>query len=361
MQNVLVTGGAGFIGSNFVRYLLKQDPTVQVINFDVLTYAGSIENLKGLPDADRHTFIHDDIRDTDALADVFESFEIDTIVHFAAETHVDRSILGPAIFIESNILGTFNLLEVARKNWSGHSHQGQHAFRFHHISSDEVYGALRAEDPPVNEQHAYAPRSPYAASKASSDFLVRAYGHTYDLPITISNCSNNFGPFQFPEKLMPLMILNAMSGESLPIYGDGSQIRDWIYVDDHSAAVWAILQKGRVGETYNVAGDNQYNNKEIVEMICSLLDKMLPASSHSPHKQLITFVDDRPGHDFRYALDTSKITPDLGWHPHETLQSGLRKTIAWYLENEAWVSQIKQRPAYQEWIEENYLKRAEGG
>lgn len=361
MQNVLVTGGAGFIGSNFVRYLLTQDSTAHVINFDALTYAGSLENLKDLPDADRHTFIQEDIRDMDAIADVFKSCAIDTIVHFAAETHVDRSILGPAIFIESNILGTFNLLEAARENWIDHSHQDQHPFRFHHISSDEVYGALRAEDPPVKEEHAYSPRSPYAASKGASDFLVRAYAHTYGLPITISNCSNNFGPFQFPEKLIPLMILNALSGESLPIYGDGSQIRDWIYVDDHSAAVWHILQKGRNGETYNVAGNNQFSNKEIVEMICSLLDEMLSASSHAPHRQLITFVDDRPGHDFRYALDTSKITQELGWDPKETLQSGLRKTIAWYLENAAWVSQIRERPSYQEWIEANYLKRTEGG
>ncbi|MCS7011590.1 MAG: dTDP-glucose 4,6-dehydratase, partial [Anaerolineales bacterium] len=291
MENVLVTGGAGFIGSNFVRYLLQAEPNVRIVTLDALTYAGSLENLRELPDESRHIFIHGDICDAALVEHLLREYAIDTIVHFAAESHVDRSILGPAPFIQTNVVGTFTLLEAARLVWKG-NFTGK---RFHHVSTDEVFGSLSPEDPPFRETTPYAPRSPYSASKAAGDHLVRAYFHTYGLPVTITNCSNNYGPYQFPEKLIPLMIFNALEGKPLPVYGDGQHIRDWLYVEDHCEAIHLVLRKGRPGETYNIGGGNQPTNLEIVQHICALLDECHPTGT--PHARLITHVPDRPGHD----------------------------------------------------------------
>ena len=356
MRNVLVTGGAGFIGSNFVRCLLESEPHVRIVNLDALTYAGSRENLRDLPDPDRHKFVEGNICDRGLLDHLLSEYALDTIVQFAAESHVDRSITRPDEFIETNITGTFRLLEAARAAWLG---GGGHAdqVRFHHVSTDEVYGSLEPDDPPFSETTPYSPNSPYAASKAASDHLVRAYANTYGLPVTISNCSNNYGPYQFPEKLIPLMILNAMRGEALPVYGDGRQVRDWLYVLDHCEAIRLILNKGRVGETYNIGGDNQPTNLHIVRQICATLDELFPESPHGPRDSLIKFVKDRPGHDRRYAMDTSKIQRDLDWQPRRALDAGLRETIEWYQSHGDWLTAVHEQGDYQNWITENYATR----
>lgn len=356
MRNVLVTGGAGFIGSNFVRYLLESEPGVQVVNLDALTYAGSLENLADLPGAERHHFVRGDICDRELVERLFEAYGIDTVVHFAAETHVDRSILGPGQFIQTNVVGTFTLLEAARKFWPGSGARREN-YRFHHVSTDEVFGSLKPGEPAWSEKTPYDPHSPYSASKASSDHLVRAYHHTYGLPVSITNCSNNYGPYQFPEKLIPLMILNAAEGKALPVYGDGRQVRDWLFVEDHCEAIHLVLTNGRMGETYNVGGNNQPANIEVVYQMCSLLDECRPDSQHAPHAQLIQYVDDRPGHDRRYAIDTGKINRELGWRPKESLGSGLQKTVEWYLANPEWVSKVQQQQDYRRWISDNYEKR----
>ena len=356
-QNLLVTGGAGFIGSNFIRYVQKQDPQVNVVNLDLLTYAGSFENLKDLLYPENHHFIEGDICDQPLVEKILQENQIDTIVHFAAESHVDRSLKGPWAFIQTNIVGTFSLLEAARKIWLDEKKLDESAVRFHHISTDEVYGTLDPDDPAFEETTPYAPNSPYAASKASSDHLVRSYAHSFGLPITISNCSNNYGPYQFPEKLIPLMILNALTGKALPIYGDGMQIRDWLYVEDHCDAIWSILQKGKVGESYNIGGGNQPANIEIVNTICAILDTEDPSTEYQPHSQLITYVKDRPGHDRRYAMNIEKIHRDLGWQPSVDLSEGLQKTVQWYLNHIDWLNAIIKEKDYQNWVEINYQGR----
>jgi dTDP-glucose 4,6-dehydratase len=319
-QNILVTGGAGFIGSNFIRYIQQHAPKVQIVNLDLLTYAGSQENLRDLPHPEMHILVEGDICDQQLIETLLNEYNIDIIVHFAAESHVDRSLKGPGTFVQTNIVGTFSLLETARKVWLQEKKLGADQVRFHHISTDEVYGTLGPGDPAFEETTPYAPNSPYAASKASSDHLVRSYAHSFGLPITISNCSNNYGPYQFPEKLIPLMILNALTGKPLPIYGDGMQIRDWLYVEDHCDAIWTILQDGKLGESYNIGGGNQPPNIEIVKTICQILDdRGLP---NTPHEQLLTYVTDRPGHDRRYAMNIEKINRDLGWEPSVDLQEG---------------------------------------
>lgn len=357
MQNVLVTGGAGFIGSNFVRYLLGVDPKVRIFNLDALTYAGSQENLKGLHAPDRHTFIQGNICDRDLLHKILRQYQIDTIVHFAAESHVDRSIISPGQFVETNIVGAFTLLEAARKYWLDERTSSLDAVRFHHISTDEVYGSLAQGEPAWTEETPYAPNSPYAASKASSDHLVRSYGHTYGLPFTLTNCSNNYGPYQFPEKLVPLMILNALEEKPLPVYGDGQQIRDWLHVEDHCEAIHLALEKGTNGSTYNIGGNNQPANLTIVETICDILDERKPGKNDSSYRDLIQFVEDRPGHDRRYAMDSGKIERDLGWRPRHTLTEGLRDTVDWYLSHPDWVAAIRKQQNYQSWLAQNYDKR----
>ncbi len=357
LQSVLVTGGAGFIGSNFVRYLLKRDANVRVVNLDALTYAGSLENLTDLqPEgaSERHTFIKGDLRDQDLLENLLRDNRIDTIVHFAAETHVDRSILDPVAFVQTNVIGTLTLLEAARKIWLSTNAPLRGRVRFHHVSTDEVYGTLTPDEPAWPETASYAPSSPYAASKAASDHLVRAYGHTYGLPYTLSNCSNNYGPRQFPEKLIPLMILNALSDKPLPVYGDGQQIRDWLFVDDHCEAIHSILTRGVPGETYNIGGGNQPANLTIVKTICDILDEVQPGHAH---QDLITFVPDRPGHDRRYALDITKIQRDLGWKPHHSITEGLLETVHWYLDHPGWIKAIQQQPDYETWLDKNYSHR----
>jgi dTDP-glucose 4,6-dehydratase len=358
MNNILVTGGAGFIGSNFVRYTLKTEPQVRIVNLDALTYAGSLENLKELPDPERHFFVQGDVRDQGLVDALFEDYRIDTVVHFAAETHVDRSILGPEQFLQTNVMGTFTLLEAARDHWlTGKAAPQLGVTRFHHISTDEVYGSLEPDGPSFSETTPYAPNSPYAASKAASDHLVRSYHHTYGLPITITNCSNNYGPHQFPEKLIPLMITNALKGRPLPVYGDGQQIRDWLYVDDHCRAILTVLRRGEPGETYNLGGNNQPTNLSVVKTICEVLDELAPTSLHIPHQELIQYVTDRPGHDRRYAMNISKIRSQLGWAPEESLHSGLLKTVRWYLQHPDWSEAIRARGDYQSWIERNYEQR----
>ena len=353
-RNVLVTGGAGFIGSNFIHYLLKNETDWNIFNLDVLTYAGHLENLYGINE-DHYEFIQGDICDQDLVVKILESNNIDTIVHFAAESHVDRSIDGPGQFIQTNINGTFSMLEATRKVWKDKINLKNK--RFHHISTDEVFGMLSLDEPAFTEKNPYLPNSPYAASKASSDHLVRAYHHTYGLPITITNCSNNYGPYQFPEKLIPLIILNAVNGRSLPIYGDGLQIRDWLYVEDHCHAISEVIKIGSVGQTYNIGGENQYPNIKIVKMICELLDKYLPDSPFRPHDQLITFVKDRPGHDFRYDMNISKIKSELNWTPKHKLEVGLELTVKWYLQNKDWIEKVTGNRAFENWIDKNYQKR----
>lgn len=354
MHNILVTGGAGFIGSNFVHFLLEAEPEVSVITLDALTYAGSLKNLADLAEHGRHVFVRGDICDRGLVGDLLRTHRIDTIVHFAAESHVDRSIVAPEAFIQTNIVGTFNLLDQARSFWMVEKPFPPDSVRFHHVSTDEVYGSLSPADPAFSETTSYAPRSPYAASKASSDHLVRAYAHTYNLPATISNCSNNYGPRQFPEKLIPLVILNAWAGKPIPVYGDGQQIRDWLYVTDHCDAICRILVSGRPGDTYNIGGGNQPSNLLIVQTICDLLDELRPVRSH---RELITFVADRPGHDRRYAMDTAKIQHELGWRPGHSLEEGLRETAEWYLANVEWAEAIHKQEEYQRWLVRNYDKR----
>jgi dTDP-glucose 4,6-dehydratase len=354
---LIVTGGAGFIGSNFIRYTQEHHPMVEIYNLDLLTYAGSLENLRDLPNEQNHHFIQGDICNQDFVESVLREHQIDTIVHFAAESHVDRSLQGPGAFVQTNIVGTYALLETARKVWQEQGQLQTEHVRFHHISTDEVYGSLEPYEPAFKETTPYAPNSPYAASKASSDHLVRAYFHSFNLPITISNCSNNYGPYQFPEKLIPLMILNALKGIPLPIYGDGKQIRDWLYVEDHCKAIWRILRKGRVGESYNIGGGNQPFNIEIVETLCAILDEENPTIRYKPHTQLIQHVKDRPGHDRRYAMDIDKINRELDWEPKFTLEEGLRSTVRWYLNNPDWLNSIIKEKDYQQWVDINYQKR----
>jgi dTDP-glucose 4,6-dehydratase len=355
MKNVLVTGGAGFIGSNFIRTLLRDEPDVQVVNLDVLTYSGSLENLRDLPDENRYQFVHGDICDAGLVQGVLAEHAIDTIVHFAAESHVDRSILGPGQFVQTNILGTFTLLDAAKKVWSAGRGLTSGAYRFHHISTDEVFGTLAPGDPAWTEDIPYAPSSPYSASKAASDHLVRAYGHTYGFPYTLTNCSNNYGPYQFPEKLIPLIILNALEQKPLPVYGDGGQVRDWLHVQDHCDAILLVVKQAANGSSYNIGGGNQPTNLSIVEAICDLVDEFRPGSSS--RRSLITFVKDRPGHDRRYAMDSAKIQHDLGWSPAHTLKSGLRETVAWYIDHPEWVESIRKQVDYQSWVEKNYNNR----
>lgn len=359
MKNILVTGGAGFIGSHFVRHLLAHEPDARVVNIDALTYAGSLENLNKLPDPARHTFIHGDICDRPLVESLLREHSVDTIVHFAAESHVDRSIVRPSRLIETNVMGTFSLLENARKIWLDEKAFALDEVRFHHISTDEVYGSLAPDDPAFSENSGYEPNSPYAASKAASDHLVRAYAQTYGLPTLITNSSNNYGPHQFPEKLIPLVILNSLEGKSLPIYGDGQQVRDWIYMADHCEAVLLVLRRGRPGETYNIGGETQPTNLQIVRKVCDILDDLCPDSAWAPHNTLIQFVEDRPGHDRRYAMDTLKIKAELGWRPRHTLEQGLSKTVEWYLANSDWVAAVREKPEYQEWLHVNYGSRGE--
>lgn len=348
MDNMLVTGGCGFIGSNFIRYLLKEtDFSGCIINLDKLTYAGNPENVSDIEKdyADRYVFIQADICDKETLESVFTGHEIDTVCHFAAESHVDRSIVEPDAFIRTNIFGTYALLECAKKNL-------KRLNLFHHISTDEVFGSLGTEGL-FSEKTRYRPNSPYSASKAASDHLVRAYYKTYGLPVTISNCSNNYGPYQFPEKLIPLMILNALEGQSLPVYGDGLNIRDWLYVRDHCTAVWRIMKRGRKGETYNIGGNCEFENIRIVEMICDALEDMKAGNRERRYRDLVTYIKDRPGHDRRYAMDCTKLSRELGWSPEESLETGIRKTIQWYMENEGWVDRVKSGE-YRSWIKTYY-------
>ena len=350
-DRILVTGGAGFIGSNFILQQL-QDESVSIINVDKLTYAGNLRNLESVGQSQRYLFVHADIADRAQVRQALESHRPTAIVHFAAESHVDRSIRGPDDFIHTNINGTFALLEEVRADWAGLSGENRENFRFLHVSTDEVYGSLGPNDPPFSETTAYAPNSPYAASKAGSDHLVRAYHHTYGLPTLTTNCSNNYGPFQFPEKLIPLMILNARDGKSLPVYGDGKNVRDWLYVEDHCQAIMSVLRRGKPGETYNIGGWNEKPNIEIVQTVCDLVDEMTKPLK-SPRRDLITFVKDRPGHDRRYAIDARKIERELGWKPKETFDSGIRKTIRWYLENDEWVRAVTSG-SYRDWVATHY-------
>ena len=357
MRNLLVTGGAGFIGSNFVRYILGKEPGVRVVVLDALTYAGSLENLKDLPDEDRHTFVHGDICDRPLVDRLLREHAIDTIVHFAAESHVDRSILDPAPFIQTNVVGTFTLLEAARQAWLADGSVPSSEARFLHVSTDEVYGSLEPGEPAFTEDSPYAPSSPYAASKAAADHLVRAFSRTYGLPILICNCSNTYGPYQYPEKLVPLTILNALGGRPLPVYGDGQQRREWLHVDDLCEGMLAMLRRGRLGEAYNLGTDDRLTNAEAIERICRLLDDFHPRSDIIAHGALITHVADRPGHDRGYALDARKIRTELGWEPLRGLEDGLRETVVWYLEHWDWLLAIQGRPSYQLWYESNYARR----
>jgi len=350
-NRILVTGGAGFIGSNFVLQVMPE-LSVAVLNLDKLTYAGNLHNLESISADPRYEFVQGDVANRVEIRALFQRFRPNAIVHFAAESHVDRSIHGPEDFIQTNITGTFALLEEARAYWAALTEDQRTAFRFLHVSTDEVYGSLGPKDPPFSETTPYAPNSPYAASKAASDHLVRAYHHTYGLPTLTTNCSNNYGRFQFPEKLIPLIILNARLGKPLPVYGDGKNVRDWLYVEDHCAAIQTVLERGVPGETYNIGGWNEKPNIEIVERVCELLDEMLPRSGKS-RKDLITFVKDRPGHDRRYAIDARKIERELGWRPKETFESGLQKTVRWYLENENWVNEVTSG-SYRQWIAKHY-------
>ncbi|HEY4354212.1 MAG TPA: dTDP-glucose 4,6-dehydratase [Acidobacteriaceae bacterium] len=352
---MLVTGGAGFIGSNFVLHWIGSGRG-KVVNLDLLTYAGNPGNLRALENDPGHVLVRGDICDRQLVDALLAEHRPHAIVHFAAESHVDRSILGPEAFLKTNIEGTFVMLSAARAFYDGLEGEERERFRFLHVSTDEVYGTLLPEDPAFHEDTPFAPNSPYAASKASSDHLVRAWVHTYGLPAIITNCSNNYGPLQFPEKLLPLIIRNALAGKPLPVYGDGQQVRDWLYVLDHCKAIETVIQSGRIGETYNVGGGNQQTNLDVVNMVCDLLDELAPSSPHRPHKQLIRFVQDRPGHDRRYAIDARKLESELGWHAEETFATGLRKTVQWYLDNQAWMEEVTSG-AYLQWIDKNYGAR----
>ncbi len=338
MKTILVTGGAGFIGGNFVHFVIG-DGSARVVNLDALTYAGNLDTLAPLQGDPRHEFVHGDIGDRELVTRLLADQRPDAIVNFAAESHVDRSIDGPAAFIGTNVLGTFNLLDCARDYWNGLSEEKKAAFRFLHVSTDEVYGSLGPEGL-FTETTPYAPNSPYSASKAASDHLVRAWHHTYGLPVLTTNCSNNYGPYQFPEKLIPLFIQNALTGKPLPIYGDGANVRDWLYVEDHCRAIWRVLEAGTPGEVYNVGGNSEKTNLEVVDALCAALDELMPDAPYRPHARLKTFVADRPGHDRRYAIDASKLKRELGWEPWESFESGLRRTLSWYLEHQDWCQRV---------------------
>lgn len=351
-KNILVTGGAGFIGSAVIRYLINETNS-NVLNIDKLTYAGNLESLETVSKNPRYQFLHADICDKSAMTKAFQDFQPNIVMHLAAESHVDRSIDGPMEFIQTNILGTYTLLEVARAYYQGLSDNKKHSFRFHHISTDEVYGDLEGTQDLFTEETSYSPSSPYSASKASSDHLVRAWHRTYGLPVVVTNCSNNYGPYHFPEKLIPLVILNALDGNPLPVYGDGKQIRDWLYVEDHARALYLVATTAKVGETYNIGGHNEKQNIEVVKKICQILDNLKPREDGNKYESLITFVKDRPGHDLRYAIDASKIQQELNWQPQETFESGIQKTVEWYLSNQGWVNHIKSGE-YQHWVEKQY-------
>lgn len=353
---ILVTGSAGFIGANFVLDWFAQSDE-RVVSLDKLTYAGNLENLAALKNDTRHTFVQGDISDTALVNQLLTKYQPRAVVNFAAESHVDRSIHGPEDFIQTNIVGTFHLLEAVRAYWSNLLDSEKFDFRFLHVSTDEVYGSLAKDEPAFSEVKRYEPNSPYSASKAASDHLVRAYHHTYGLPVLTTNCSNNYGPYHFPEKLIPLMIVNALAGKPLPVYGDGQQIRDWLYVKDHCSAIRRVLEQGKLGEVYNVGGWNEKANLDIVHTVCTLLDELRPRADGKSYSEQITFVTDRPGHDRRYAIDARKIEHELNWKPAETFETGIRKTVQWYLDNQGWVSNV-QSGAYRQWVEKNYAERA---
>ncbi|MDH2919498.1 MAG: dTDP-glucose 4,6-dehydratase [Sideroxydans sp.] len=353
---ILVTGGAGFIGGNFVLdWCAQHDETV--INLDNLTYAGNLETLASLENNPRHIFVKGDIGDAKLVAELLAKYQPRAVINFAAESHVDRSIHGPEDFIQTNIVGTFHLLEAVRAYWGGLNAEAKTAFRFLHVSTDEVYGSLAKDEPAFTETHRYEPNSPYSASKAASDHLVRAYHHTYGLPVLTTNCSNNYGPYHFPEKLIPLMIVNALAGKNLPVYGDGQQIRDWLYVKDHCSAIRRVLEQGRLGEVYNVGGWNEKANLEIVHTVCALLDELRPKADGTSYSTQISFVTDRPGHDRRYAIDARKLERELGWKPAETFETGIRKTVQWYLDNQPWANNVLSGE-YRQWVDKNYSTRA---
>ena len=352
---ILITGGAGFIGSNFViDWLSVSDQPV--VNLDMLTYAGNLENLASLTHNPKHIFVRGNIGDAEFVTTLLKKYQPRAVINFAAESHVDRSIHGPEDFIQTNVVGTFHLLESVRAYWNGLQGEAKPKFRFLHVSTDEVYGSLVADEPAFTEHHQYEPNSPYSASKAASDHLVRAYHHTYGLPVLTTNCSNNYGHYHFPEKLIPLMIVNALAGKPLPIYGDGQQIRDWLYVKDHCSAIRRVLEAGKVGEVYNVGGWNEKPNIEIVQTVCALLDELSPRVDGKQYIEQVTYVIDRPGHDRRYAIDASKIERELGWKPAETFETGIRKTVAWYLEHQSWVANV-QSGDYRDWVKKNYAVR----
>jgi dTDP-glucose 4,6-dehydratase len=350
---LIVTGGAGFIGSNFVLEGVRRG--YKIVNLDALTYAGNLDNLASIEGNPAHLFVRGSILDGALIGNLLTSHQPDAIVHFAAESHVDRSIVGPAAFVQTNVTGTFTMLEAALQHWRSLPGTKQDTFRFHHVSTDEVYGSLGPHEPAFHEETPYRPNSPYAASKAASDHLVRAYFHTYGLPVVTTNCSNNYGPYQFPEKLIPLMIHNAVEGKALPVYGDGQNVRDWLYVADHCDAIFTVIEKGRLGETYNVGGLNEQKNLDVVNILCTILDEL--CAQGAPHSRLITFVKDRPGHDRRYAIDCTKLQSELGWVPKESFRSGIRKTVEWYLENAKWVEKVVSGQ-YRDWIGENYGSRS---
>lgn len=354
-MSILITGGCGFIGSNFVLDWLAQS-SESIINLDKLTYAGNLENLAALQGDARHVFVRGDIGDAALIAGLLSEYKPRAVINFAAESHVDRSIHGPGEFIQTNIVGTSLLLESVRAYWNGLASEAKSSFRFLHVSTDEVYGSLAKDEPAFTEMHRYEPNSPYSASKAASDHLVRAWHHTYGLPVLTTNCSNNYGPYHFPEKLIPLMIVNALAAKSLPVYGDGQQIRDWLYVKDHCSAIRRVLEAGKVGEVYNIGGWNEKPNIDIVHTICALLDELRPREDNKRYKEQIIYVTDRPGHDRRYAIDASKIERELGWKPAETFETGIRKTVQWYLENHSWVNGV-QSGDYRAWVEMNYEAR----
>ena len=351
-MTILVTGAAGFIGSNFVLDWFdykKED----VVSLDLLTYAGNLENLSSLNGNPNHHFVKGNIGDRELVSQLLKKYHVRVVVNFAAESHVDRSISGPGDFIETNIVGTYHLLESVRAYWDGLDEASKKAFRFLHVSTDEVYGSLEKSDPAFSETHPYEPNSPYSASKAASDHLVRAWHHTYGLPVVTTNCSNNYGPYHFPEKLIPLCILNALNGKPLPIYGDGQQVRDWLYVKDHCSAIRTVLEKGRLGETYNIGGWNEKANLDVVKVLCRILDELKPKSDGSKYETQITYVKDRPGHDRRYAIDATKLEKELGWKPNETFETGIRKTVEWYLNNQVWVDHVVSGE-YKNWVEKQY-------
>ena len=357
MKHYLITGGAGFIGSNFIHYLIEKKPGIKITNLDALTYAGNPENLSEVKENPLYHFSHSDICDLNALVGLFQKEHFDAVIHFAAESHVDRSIENPMAFIQTNVVGTANLLGASLDYWQVLDDEQKKAFRFLHVSTDEVFGSLGINDEPFSETTPYSPNSPYAASKAASDHLVRSYFHTFNFPSLITNCSNNYGPYQFPEKLIPLVILNAVYGKPIPVYGDGNQIRDWLYVKDHCSAILNVLEKGVPGQTYNIGGNNQPTNLQVVKTICGVLDELRPNSKYKPHVNLINFVKDRPGHDRRYAMNIDKISREIGWKPSVTFEEGLRSTVQWYLDNQEWVKSILEKPGFNEWIKSNYQSR----